>query len=260
VSVAEFVDLAGQYPDTAAPLTAGLPAAGNPRRCREGCKEIGVLVRIWDVEQDRLDFAEFYAAARDDCLRIVLVSVGDRDLAEDLVAEGFTRAWMSWRKVRGHPAPRAWVVRTALNANISWWRRRRREVALVDHDVAARDVAAGTGQDTGLDDPLVTALRRLPLRQREVVALRLLLDLDTETTARTLGISAGTVGVYLHRALEALRGELGPPAPPGSPAQPREAPGRRRQAPGEPCGRRQADCGEAFRGRRSAPDLSEVSR
>jgi RNA polymerase sigma-70 factor (ECF subfamily) len=59
-------------------------------------------VRIWDVEHDRLDFAEFYAAARDDCLRIVLVNVGDRDLAEDLVAEAFTRAWMWWRKLCGH--------------------------------------------------------------------------------------------------------------------------------------------------------------
>ena len=167
-------------------------------------------MRIWDVEQDRLDFAEFYAAARDDCLRIVLVNVGDRDLAEDLVAEGFTRAWMSWRKVSGHPAPRAWVVRTALNANVSWWRRRRREVALGDHEVAARDKAAGAGQDAELDDPLMSALRRLPLRQREVIALRLLLDLDTETTARTLGISGATVGVHLHRALGAQRGELGP--------------------------------------------------
>jgi hypothetical protein len=50
-------------------------------------------VRIWGVEQDRTDFAAFYAATRDDCLRIVLVNVGDQDLAEDLVAEGFTRAW-----------------------------------------------------------------------------------------------------------------------------------------------------------------------
>jgi RNA polymerase sigma-70 factor (sigma-E family) len=162
------------------------------------------------VEQDRLDFAEFYAAARDDCLRVVLVNVGDRNLAEDLVAEGFTRAWMSWRKVREHPAPRAWVVRTALNAHVSWWRRRRREVALADHDLAALDVASAAGQYSGLDSALVTALRRLPVRQREVIALRLLLDLDTETTAKVLGISGGTVGSHLHRALEALRGELGP--------------------------------------------------
>jgi RNA polymerase sigma-70 factor (sigma-E family) len=157
-----------------------------------------------DVEQNRNEFAEFYAAAWDDCLRVVLVSVGDLDLAEDLVAEGFARAWMSWRKVRQHPAPRAWVVRAALNLRVSWWRRRRREVALDDYDVAAPG-----GQDCGLEAELVTALRRLPMRQREVITLRLLLDLDTETSARVLGISGGTVSVHLHRALNALRRELG---------------------------------------------------
>ena len=85
-------------------------------------------MRSWGVEQKRREFTEFYAAAKDDCMRIVLISVGNRQLAEDLVAEAFTRAWMSWRTVRDHPAPRAWVVRTALNAHVSWWRHRRREV------------------------------------------------------------------------------------------------------------------------------------
>lgn len=53
------------------------------------------------------------------CLRTVLISVGDRDKAQDLVAEAFARACASWRKVSRHPAPAAWVVRTALNANVS---------------------------------------------------------------------------------------------------------------------------------------------
>lgn len=172
-------------------------------------------MRIWAVEQDRIEFAEFYTATRDDCLRIVLISAGDQQLAEDLVAEAFSRAWMSWRTVRDHPAPRAWVVRTALNTRVSWWRRRHREVALDGHDVAA-----ATSQHPALDDSLVTALRRLPVRQREVIALRLLLDLDTETTARVLGISGGTVGAHLHRALAALRDELGPPAARGPAAEP----------------------------------------
>jgi DNA-directed RNA polymerase specialized sigma24 family protein len=35
--------------------------------------------------------------------------------------------------------------------------------------------------------------------------LRLLLDLDTATTAQTLGMPAGTVASYLHRGLAALR-------------------------------------------------------
>jgi len=160
-------------------------------------------MRIWGVEEDRREFAEFYAAARDDCLRVVLISVGDRQLAEDLVAEAFTRAWTAWRKVRQHPAPRAWVVRTALNAHVSWWRRRRREQALAGHEEPAAPAA-----HPGLESSLMTALRRLPVRQREVIALRLLLDLDTATTGQILGMPGGTVASHLHRGLDALRREL----------------------------------------------------
>jgi len=59
------------------------------------------------------EFAEFYQASRDSCLRAVTAIVGDRALAEEQVAEAFARAWTSWGKVRRHAAPRAWVVRTA---------------------------------------------------------------------------------------------------------------------------------------------------
>lgn len=152
----------------------------------------------------RQEFTEFYTSARDDCLRIVVISVGDGQLAEDLVAEAFTRAWTSWRKVRVHPSPRAWVVRTALNAHVSWWRRRRREVPL--YPGASSAVADPTGE--GADDALVAAVRALPLRQREVITLRVFFDLDTATTAATLGISPGTVGAHLHRALATLRTQI----------------------------------------------------
>ena len=85
---------------------------------------MGALKRIQGVGQ--LEFTQFYRSDRDRCLRAVMVGVGDRQLAEDLVAEAFTRAWMSWQKVSRHPAPCAWIVRTALNIRVSWWRRRRR--------------------------------------------------------------------------------------------------------------------------------------
>ena len=124
-------------------------------------------------------------------------------LAEDQTAEAFARAWASWRKVSRHPAPTAWVVRTALNTGASWWRRRSRETALATHDVAA----AGS-QGTGLDTAVLTALRRLPARQREVIVLRIFLDLDIDTTARQLGIAPGTVRAHLSRAMTALRNEL----------------------------------------------------
>jgi DNA-directed RNA polymerase specialized sigma24 family protein len=67
------------------------------------------------VSQDETAFAEFFDASWDPCLRAVAATTGDLQLAEDQVAEAFARAWVSWRKVSCHPAPRAWVVRTALN-------------------------------------------------------------------------------------------------------------------------------------------------
>jgi|SRR5689334_6076847 len=160
-------------------------------------------MRSWGVEGDQHEFAEFYAAARDDCLRVVLISVRDRRLAGDLVGEAFTRAWRAWRRVCQHPAPRAWVVRAAVNAHISWWRRRRREQAL-----AGDEEAAAPATDLSLDSPLMIAVRRLPVRQREVITLRLLLDLDTATTGQILGMPSGTVASHLHRGLDALRRDV----------------------------------------------------
>lgn len=155
------------------------------------------------MSNDETAFAEFFQESWDPCLRAVAASTGDMLLAEDQVAEAFGRAWVSWRKVSRHPAPRAWVVRTALNAGVSWWRRRARELPLADHDVAAPGSAG-----TGLDSVVLSALRRLPARQREVIVLRVFLDLDIETTAKQLGIAPGTVRAHLSRAVTALRTEL----------------------------------------------------
>lgn len=162
------------------------------------------------VVGQRLDFAEFYARSKDECLFAVLVSVGDRDIAQDLVAEAFARAWASWRTVSRHPAPTAWVVRTALNANISRWRRRRREIAIPDPGLVADLAAADASADSSVDPRIMAALMRLPARQRQVVTLRLLLDLDTSRTAQVLGIAPGTVQAHLGRAMASLRDDLMP--------------------------------------------------
>ena len=159
-------------------------------------------MRLRGVKQ--LEFQEFYRASRDVCLRAVLAGVGDRQLAEDLVAEAFTRAWGSWHSVRRHPAPSAWIVRTALNIRVSWWRRRRREVAL-DGGYEVADTTAGAA---GLDPALLAVLRQLPQRQREVIAFRVFLDLDTRTTAKVLGIAPGTVTAHRARAVTTPRDHL----------------------------------------------------
>ena len=151
-----------------------------------------------------MEFAEFYRTSRDSCLRAVYAVVADRHLAEDLVAESFARALLRWGTVSRHPAPAAWVVRTALNTRVSWWRKRRREVPLTSY---ADGPTTAVGEP-GIDAEVMDAVRRLPRRQREVLALRIFLDLDTRQTATVLGISANTVSVHLFRAVAQLRERL----------------------------------------------------
>jgi RNA polymerase sigma factor (sigma-70 family) len=136
-----------------------------------------------------------------------LVSVGDQDTAQELVDEAFVRACASWRKISKHPAPAAWVVRTALNENISRWRRRR-EVAVPDLGAFADLPSAYGSGGSAVDPRIMAALLRLPARQRQVVALRVFLDLDTDRTAEVLGVAPSTVKAHLARALGALRDDL----------------------------------------------------
>jgi DNA-directed RNA polymerase specialized sigma24 family protein len=79
------------------------------------------------------------------------------------------------------------VVRTALNANIS--RCRRREVPMPDPGMVADLPAISAASDHPVDPRIMTALIRLPARQRQVVAVRLILDLDTHRTAEMPGIT-----------------------------------------------------------------------
>ncbi len=165
-------------------------------------KQSGRLARI-----TRMEFGEFYQDSRDSCLSAVAMVVHDRMLAEDLVAEGFARAFARWPKLGKHPDPRAWVVRTALNVNISRWRRRRNEVH--SPDSRAFNVDAAVVAAPPLDEAVAAAVASLPLRQRQVIALRIFLDLDTAASAAVLGIACGTVTAHLHRAVTTLSTVLG---------------------------------------------------
>jgi RNA polymerase sigma factor (sigma-70 family) len=57
---------------------------------------------------------------------------------------------------------------------------------------------------------LLTELRRLPLRQRQVLAARYLIGLSQNETAAALGIARGTVGPHTAQGLAKLRKRLDP--------------------------------------------------
>lgn len=147
-------------------------------------------------------FADFFEATHGDVFRAVLVVARDWHVAEDATATAYMRAWERWSDVGHHPAPVAWVIRVAMNDSISWWRRTRRVVSGLGGAPAA-------GEPDFPDPDVRAAVDDLPLRQRQVVALRVVLGFDAKETATILGIAPGTVGAHLSRALEACRERLG---------------------------------------------------
>lgn len=150
------------------------------------------------------EFRDFVALRSPALLRSAYLLVGgDWALAEDLLQAALIKTYLSWGRIRD-PGARERYVRTVLATTAtSWWRRRwnGERASGVLPETASRDRA------DALDDrdALWTLVRALPARQRAVVVLRFYEDFSEADTARTLGLSIGTVKSHTARALAALR-------------------------------------------------------
>jgi RNA polymerase sigma-70 factor (ECF subfamily) len=139
----------------------------------------------------------------DGVYRYLVYLTGDRAAAEDLAAETFEKAFRSWRRFDPRrAAPRTWLCTIARSTAVDWFRaetrRRRRE------ETYARDDDLVEQFGDGLPGPLESALRELSPAEREVIALRVLLELDGPSAARVLGISRTACSTRLSRALKRL--------------------------------------------------------
>jgi RNA polymerase sigma-70 factor, ECF subfamily len=150
--------------------------------------------------------ASFAATAEehlDDVYGYLVYLTRDRSLAEDLTADTFEKALKLWRRFDpARASARTWLCQIARTTALDWFRaeerRRRREERVADPDRFESAMAEG------LSPELEAALRELSAGEREVIALRVLLDLDGEEAARVLGISPTAVSTRLSRALKKL--------------------------------------------------------
>jgi RNA polymerase sigma factor (sigma-70 family) len=162
-------------------------AAGQPQRFEE------VYLR---------EFARVFALA--------YAMSGSRWAAEDIAQDAFVVAHRQWDRVGGYDDPGAWVRRVAANLAVSGVRRRLAEArALVR--LAGRIEPSYAALPEG-DGDFWRAVRRLPRRQAQVVALVALEDLSTAEVASTLGCSQRRGQVHLQKARVVLAQRLGLPA------------------------------------------------
>jgi len=152
-------------------------------------------------------FAQAAERHLDDVFGYLAWFTGDRAAAEDLTAETFARAlrlWPRFDEQRG--SARTWLCQIARTVALDHFRSERRRVRR--EELAAVPERYEDAVAEGLSPELDAALRMLTAGEREVVALRVVLELDAATAARVLGISPTNCTTRLNRALRKLEEAL----------------------------------------------------
>jgi RNA polymerase sigma-70 factor (ECF subfamily) len=143
----------------------------------------------------------------DDVYGYLVWFTGDRFVAEDLAGETFERALRLWHRFderRG--SPRTWLCQVARTVALDHFRSERRRTRR--EELAAVPERYDEHLIEGLSPELEAAMLRLTAGEREVIALRVVLELDAGTAARVLGISATNCTTRLNRALKKLQEAL----------------------------------------------------
>ena len=152
------------------------------------------------------------------------------DDAEDAVQETYLRAWRGRESFEGGPMLRAWLYRIATNVCLAMLADRRGrtmpyliapgddgepawlepfpDAQLEDDPETRPDAVYSRREATRL--AFVTALQRLPARQRAILILRDVVAMSADEAAEALDITVATANSLLQRARETLDG---PPRP-----------------------------------------------
>jgi RNA polymerase sigma-70 factor (ECF subfamily) len=141
-------------------------------------------------------FEDFFRREYPSVVRVALALSGSRWIAEELAQEAFIAAHRNWGKISGYDQPGAWVRRVVTNLSTSSIRRRIVEAkALVRIGHLGR---LGAPEPATGDLEFWEAVRSLPRRRSQVVALHYLEDLPVARIAEILSMAPGTVKKHLH--------------------------------------------------------------
>lgn len=155
----------------------------------------------------RDDFALLVERYQRPVYAVVLRLLGDPDAADEVTQIVFIRAYTALRTFRGDASLKTWLLHIATNECRSWARRnqRRRDVPLDDVAEPELEDSSPRAEDYAERRGLERHVRRLPQRQRSVLALRVYGDLPFAEIARIEGITENAAKVNFHLAVKQLR-------------------------------------------------------
>jgi RNA polymerase sigma factor (sigma-70 family) len=151
-------------------------------------------------------FETFYAREYRPLVALTYVLSGNPSVAEDLAQEAMASTFRQWSRVSGMDSPTGYLRRTASHLAVSAVRRRIAEAKALLRLSGQREPLPAMDAP---DEQFWAAVRRLPSRQAQAVALRYVYDYPVVEVARVMQISEGAAKSHLSRGRKALTQTLG---------------------------------------------------
>jgi RNA polymerase sigma-70 factor (ECF subfamily) len=147
-------------------------------------------------------FVDWYPRFRPLLAAALIVFAGETDVAIDAADEALARAFERWERIESLDSPEAWTYR--VGANLVRRKMRRRSI---ERQILLRGEPLAPAPQ--LMPEVWMAVRSLPRRQREAIALRYILGMSEAEVASALDIAVGTASATLSAARSRLADVLG---------------------------------------------------
>jgi RNA polymerase sigma-70 factor (sigma-E family) len=158
--------------------------------------------RAWDASDV---VTEIYTAHYNQLVRLAVMLVHDLQTGEEVVQDAFEAMHLAWRRLRDTEKALSYLRQAIVNRSRSVLRHRK-VVEMHAPKPAPDEQSAEHAAMTLIERSAVTsALRALPVRQREAVVLRYYGDFSEADIAKAMGISRGAVKSHTARAMAALK-------------------------------------------------------
>lgn len=151
------------------------------------------------------NFESFYRSEYRAVVGLAYALSGSRLVAEDIAQDAFLAAHKQWDRVAFYEQPEAWVRRVVSNLAVSAFRTKVREAGALARLKPREDYLPRLPVE---DADFWKAVRSLPKRQAQVIALHYLEDRPVAEIATVLGCSENTVKVHLHKGRDRLAHRL----------------------------------------------------
>ena len=154
-------------------------------------------------------------------LRFVTFSTGDADLAETITQDCLLKAYNARQSFRGDSSVNTWLTSIAVNLirdhqrtqKFKFWKQAKATAVDVT-DVASFIATDNSTQEAQLIAKeqvarLSTIIETLSLNQRTVFLMKFADEMDLADISQAMNMPINTVKTHLHRALKAVRSQLG---------------------------------------------------